>query len=133
MPTASSVVSDLIEVARGFGVRQHHYTPSLGFTNFSEEARCDAANSVSSFYLRMTLADELGALASISTTLAECGISVEALLQKEPRLEGGEARATLIILTHEVAKGSINQALKKLNHMAVIKSEVMVMRMEHFD
>lgn len=132
LPTASSVVSDLIEVARGFGEHQHQYTPSLGFSSFAEEARCDPAASVSSFYLRMTLANELGALASISAVLAECGISVEALLQKEPRLEQNEARATLIILTHEVTKGSIDQALTKLQQMAVIKSAVMVMRMEHF-
>lgn len=133
LPTASSVVGDIIEVARGFDQRQHVNTPSLGFTNFIDEPFCTADESVSSFYLRMTLADELGVLAAITTILAESGISVEAVLQKEPRMENKQALATLIILTHEVSRGAIDKALKKMHTMSVIKSEVMVMRMEHFD
>ena len=132
LPTASSVVSDIVEVARGFGRQDHGYTPSLGFTAFSEEPRCPSTESTSSFYLRLTLADELGALASISTALAQSSISVEALLQKEPRVEDGVAKATLIILTHEVSRGHIDQAVQTLKDMPVVTSEVTVIPMEHF-
>jgi len=133
MPTASSVVADIIDIARGFGERHRQCTPSLGFSELKALPMCSLEQSVSSFYLRMTLADELGALASISNALAKAGISVEALLQKEPRKDKGHAIATLIIITHEVTRGAVDQALKVLQEMAVIKSEIMVMRMEHFD
>tara|TARA_Y100001934_G_C12386299_1_gene796129 strand:+ start:505 stop:1842 length:1338 start_codon:yes stop_codon:yes gene_type:complete len=132
LPTASSVVGDIIEVARGFGETERNSTPSLGFTELKPQALCSAEESTSSFYLRMTLTDEIGALAGITSTLAEFGISVEAMLQKEPRMADGEALATLIVLTHEVSKGAVDKALAKIKDMAVVRSDVTVMRMEQF-
>lgn len=129
-PTGSSVVADIIEVARG--IINGQPAPALGFGDLIAQPSCDPAHSMSSFYLRMTLSDEVGALAAVTRILADAQVSVEAMLQKQPRLDGNRPIATLIILTHEIAQASLNEALAALQAAEVILSDIMVMQMEHF-
>jgi len=132
LPTGSAVVADIMELARSLVVETNDRVPPLGFAETCELKYAASAESQSSFYLRFTLSDTVGALAKIATTLTQLGISIEALLQKEPKLEDDHQRATLIILTHEVNKGAIDSALDILNNLDVVESDICVLRLEHF-
>ncbi|WP_202601294.1 ACT domain-containing protein, partial [Salmonella sp. zj-f50] len=73
---------------------------------------------VTSYYLRLRVADEAGVLAQVTRILADAGISIDAVLQREAdevHSEGqGVPQTDLIILTHEAREGTMNEALAQL-------------------
>ncbi len=130
-PTASAVVADLVDVARLLGAPAQHQVPALAFQpdQLRELKVTPLAEITSSFYLRLRVADTPGVLKGITSILAEFDISIEAILQKEPR----EDDATIAIITSQVTEQRFNDALTKLRALPFVREGLSRFRVEHFD
>ncbi|NIN34162.1 MAG: ACT domain-containing protein, partial [Gammaproteobacteria bacterium] len=80
------------------------------------------------YYLRMQAIDKPGVLAEVTKILGTAGISIEAILQKEP-LEGAK-HVPIIFLTQCVQEKNMNAAIKQIEKLDVIEGEIMRIRME---
>ena len=83
------------------------------------------------FYLKMLAADRPGVLAEVATIFGEAGISIEAVVQPEP--PRGAAQAKLVMLTHRVRERQMNEAVARVEALAVVEGSVTCIRMEHLD
>lgn len=130
-PTASSVVADLVDVVRALTVDPDNRVPHLAFqpealVNVPIRAIDDVETA---YYLRMQAVDKPGVLADITRILGTFGISIEAIRQHEPG--PGKTTVPIVILTHRVREGSMNQALKGIAALRDIKGEITRLRMEN--
>jgi homoserine dehydrogenase len=116
--TASAVVADLVDVARTLVSGTPYIVPALAF---SEIESC--------YYLRLRVADEPGVLKGLTGILAEHGISIEAILQKEPR---GDDDATVALITDTVLEHRFNEALAAINALPFVRAGASRIRVEHF-
>ena len=130
-PTASAVVADLVDVTRLHTADPEHRVPHLAF-------RPDALKPtpilpieqvVTSFYLRLCVADEAGVLSRITTTLAEHGISIDAVLQR-PSPDRHDGQQDLIILTHDTVEGNMRDAIAKMQGLASVLAPIVSLRKE---
>lgn len=113
-PTASAVVADIIDVARTFESATDNKVTSLGYQP-DQEANIDVLSSddfETANYLRLSVDDRPGVLADVANIFAEQGISIEAVIQKEPEHEGD--KVSLILLTQKVQEKKMNTALAKV-------------------
>ncbi|MBP7458214.1 MAG: homoserine dehydrogenase, partial [Ottowia sp.] len=101
-PTASAVIADLVDVTRLATSDPQHRVPHLAFQpgQMRDVGVLPMDRVVTSYYLRLRVADEKGVLARVATILAENGISIDAVLQREADEVGGEGstHTDLIIL-----------------------------------
>ncbi len=119
MPTASAVVADIIGVARGSAGQIFRETPGLGRT--AEPCRlCPTADIMSKFYLRLSAIDKPGVFAQIAQVLGDHQIGISGCLQHES--ESKEV-VPVVIMTHLVRKGNLDQALNSLEKLEVIKAK----------
>jgi len=86
------------------------------------------AEVVTSFYLRLVVADKAGVLARITGILAEHGISIDAVLQRESA--EGEAQTDLIILTHDTVEGEMDKALAQMQALPTVLAPIVKIRKE---
>jgi homoserine dehydrogenase len=86
---------------------------------------------VTSFYLRLRVADQAGVLARITGILAENDISIDAVLQRESA--EGEKQTDLIILTHETVEGRMNKALAQIQTLDTVLAPVVRIRKEELN
>jgi homoserine dehydrogenase len=120
-PTASAVMSDVIDIARGtristFGVP----ADQLGTVSMARSA------TPAPYYLRMELMDKPGALARIATVLGEAGISIDRMRQY-----GHEAdTAPVLIVTHRCARDALDRALAAMPATGVLATEPVALRIE---
>lgn len=130
-PTASAVVADIIDTVRLIDVPVECRVPALGFqTNALSTAPILTIEQVmSAYYVRLDAEDKPGVLAEVSEIFAEHGISLEAVLQKEP--EEGEAMVHLVLLTQRVLEQNINIAIAEVQALTSVLGEVVRIRVEH--
>ena len=110
-PTASAVVADLIDIARG------EFGPPYAMPAASLAAR-PAANTggrLGRGYLRFTVADKVGVLAEIATAMRDAGVSIESLMQRGAMPDGS---VLVAIVTHEGPERAVATALATLNGSA---------------
>jgi homoserine dehydrogenase len=81
-------------------------------------------------YLRLTVEDKPGVLAKVTGILGDSGISIEAVKQKEPL--AGETEVPLVLLTHRVLEGDMDQALAIIEAMDTVRS-ISRIRVEYLD
>jgi homoserine dehydrogenase len=127
-PTGSSVVADIIDIARNFPDGQR--IPNLGF---EPEALLDLPilsinETRSCHYLRLQVLDRPGVLARISTIMAQHNISIESLIQKDVR----KTTAPIAIITDEVLEDAIIAAVSDLEALEEIVGSVSRIRVESF-
>ncbi|MCP4697914.1 MAG: homoserine dehydrogenase [Gammaproteobacteria bacterium] len=130
-PTASSVVADIVEVVRTLTADPENRVPHLAFQPdaISRNTPVLSMDTVeTAYYLRMYAADQPGVLARIARILSECGINIEALLQKEPT--GGADHVSIVLLTHKVVEKHLNQAISRIETLHEITGKVIRLRME---
>ena len=90
-PTASAVVADIVDVARGLELGSEQRVPPLGFHDQQSDAAIMPIEDIeSAYYLRLEVEDRAGVMAEIATILGDKDISMEAIIQKEPQQVGGE-------------------------------------------
>jgi len=129
-PTASAVVADIIDVARTFESAVDNKVTSLGYQpgKESNDTVLSAEDFETAYYLRLSVEDRSGVLADVANIFAEQGISIEAVIQKEPESEG--EKVSLILLTQKVQEKKMNAALNKVGS-SKISDSVTRIRMEH--
>lgn len=132
LPTASAVVADIIDVARSLDCPQS-FVPTQGYNNDAIEdiSVLPIGEVETSFYLRMLAHDEPGVMAEVSTTLAEAGISIEAMRQYESVTDEGDV--PLVMLTHRVTERIMDETIAKIEALPRIKGPVVRIRMEHLN
>ncbi len=119
-PTASAVVADLIDVARGdhgpaFGA------PVAGLATLSP---ADPAERRGRYYLRLTAADRPGVLAEITRALGDAAVSIESLIQRGHAANGD---ALVVVVTHEAREADVQAALARIAGSAAITAPSVLM------
>jgi len=132
-PTASAVVADLVDITRLHTADPDHRVPHLAFQPdaLDDTPILPVAQVVTSFYLRLQVADQTGVLSRITTILAEHDISIDAVLQRESA--EGERQTDLIILTHDTPEGRMNQALAKRQPLPTVLQPIVRIRKEELN
>jgi homoserine dehydrogenase len=132
-PTASAVVADLVDVARTMTADPEHRVPHLAFQpdQLSDIAILPMGEVETSYYLRLQVMDKPGVLADITRILADLGISIDAMVQKEPH--EGEALVNIIMLTHLTVEKNVNAAIAKIEALPVVAGKVTRIRLEELD
>ncbi|MEO1750608.1 homoserine dehydrogenase [Thiofaba sp. EF100] len=129
-PTASAVVADLVDVVRTMTADPENRVPHLAF---QPDALRDLpilpmSEVETAYYLRLTAEDKPGVLADVTRILADQDISIEAILQKEAPED--ETDIPVIILTHRVKEGRMNEAIARIEALPAIKRPVARIRVE---
>ncbi len=129
-PTASAVIADLVDITRLHTADPEHRVPHLAFRPdaMSDTPILPMDEVLTSFYLRLRVADEAGVLSRITTILAENDISIDAVLQRESA--EGEKQTDLIILTHETVEGRMNKALALMQGLPTVLAPIVRLRKE---
>lgn len=116
MPTASSVVADLIDL--GVGRAQRTFAAARLWSREGRGFTVEPSERVRSrFYLRLLVADRPGVLADITRILADEEISISSLVQHEAAEESG-GPVPLVIVTHYAATGRFRKALERINKLS---------------
>jgi len=132
--TASAVVADIIDVVRMLTADPENRVPHLAFQAdaLSDVPILNVEEVTTAYYLKIQATDKPGVLADITRILGERDISIEAMIQKEPAgsFSQDERTASIIMLTHNVMEGSMNQAIREIESLDTIQGEVTRIRME---
>ncbi|MEP7302124.1 MAG: homoserine dehydrogenase [Caldimonas sp.] len=133
-PTASAVIADLVDLARMAGADPGHRVPHLAFQPgaMQDLAVLPIDEVVTSFYLRLQVADIAGVLARVTGILAEDGISIDALLQRPAEIGAheGAARTDVIILTHDTVEGRMTKAIAAMQALPTVLAKIVRIRKE---
>ena len=140
-PTASAVIADLVDVTRLATSDPQHRVPHLAFQpgQMRDVSVLPMELVVTSYYLRLRVKDEAGVLSNVTRILADGGISINAVLQREADdVAGTDAGAgeptpdhtDLIILTHDTREGAMNAALAQLQALPSVLAPIVRIRKE---
>ncbi len=133
-PTASAVIADLVDIARLHTADAAQRVPHLAFQPdaMSDTPVLAMGDVVTSYYLRLNVADEAGVLANVTGILAEAGISIDAVLQREADEVGGagSTQTDLIILTHDCVEAKMNEALAQMQALPTVLAPITRIRKE---
>jgi homoserine dehydrogenase len=136
-PTASAVIADLVDITRLHTADPLNRVPHLAFQpgEMSELPVLPMSEVVTSFYLRLRVADEAGVLTKVTGLLAAAGISIDAVLQREADQVGGEGATStdLIILTHDVREGTMNDAIAQMQALPSVLMPITRIRKEELN
>ncbi|MDX2463070.1 MAG: homoserine dehydrogenase [Porticoccus sp.] len=129
-PTASSVIADIVDLARTLSADPEHRVPHMGFQldQLKDIAVLPIGEVETAYYLRINALDVPGVLAKITQVLSDANISVEAVIQKEP--EAGKDRVQLIILTNRAIEKYLDDAVKKIQALDSTEGSVVKIRVE---
>lgn len=128
-PTASAVVADLVDVTRLLTADPEHRVPHLAFQPdaMSDTPILSIEDVITSYYLRLTVADQPGVLADIARVFSDRGISIGSMIQQPSDLD---ASADLVFLTHEALERDVNAAIVQIEALPFVRSSVTRLRME---
>ena len=140
-PTASAVIADLVDVTRLATSDPQHRVPHLAFQpgQMRDVSVLPMDEVVTSYYLRLRVKDEAGVLSQVTRILADGGISINAVLQREADdVAGTDAGAgeptpdqtDLIILTHDTREGAMNAVLAQLQALPSVLAPIVRIRKE---
>jgi homoserine dehydrogenase len=136
-PTASAVIADLVDITRLHTADTAHRVPHLAF---QPDAMSDApvlpmSEVVTSYYLRLRVADQAGVLAKVTGILAQADISIDAVLQREADEVGGEGstQTDVIILTHDCVEAHMNAALAQMQALPTVLAPIVRIRKEELN
>lgn len=132
-PTASAVVADLVDVVRALTTDPNNRVPHLAFQAdaLTDTPVLEPRDFQTAYYLSMVALDKPGVLADVTRILGDLGISIEAILQKEPSVYDKTAR--IIILTQKTREGKLNAALEAIENLEPIQGAVKRIRVEYLE
>ena len=130
-PTASSVLSDILDIARGTRV------PPLGVpvAELTPYRRAPIREHEGGYYIRLNVRDVPGAFAAIATRMGAAGISLESVIQRpdlrvsEPGVTGTDSR-TVVLLTHSTMEQTVRDALGAIKGDGFIVGDPQMIRIE---
>ncbi|MBT5387801.1 MAG: homoserine dehydrogenase [Porticoccaceae bacterium] len=132
-PTASSVIADIVDVARTMGAGADCWVPALGIASADLQANkiMDIQDIETSFYIRFSALDKSGVLSNITGIMADAGISIEAIIQREQ--PAGEDYVNVIILTNVTQEKLLDAAVENIEQLETVRGNVSFIRVEHLD
>ncbi len=132
-PTASAVVADLVDVVRTLTADPGNRVPHLAFQadHITDLPLLPIDQVVTAYYLHMQAEDRPGVMAEITGVLADQGISIEALIQKESA--PGSTIVPVIMLTHRVREERLVRAVEQIEAMVAITGTVTRIRLERLN
>ena len=135
--TASAVIADLVDITRLHTADPAHQVPHLAFqpNSMSDLEILPMSEVVTSYYLRLRVADQAGVLAKVTGLLAEAGVSIDAVLQREAEDVGGEGstQTDLIILTHDAREVTVDAVLAELQALPTVLAPIVRIRKEELN
>ena len=133
-PTASAVIADLVDITRMATATAAQRVPALAFQSGSMNTMpvLPMGDVVTAYYLRLRVADEAGVLAQVTGIVANAGISIDAVLQREADEVGGEGATStdLIILTHDCKEATMNAAMAQMQALTTVLAPIVRIRKE---
>ena len=138
-PTASAVIADLVDITRLHTADSAQRVPHLAFqpNAMSDLTVLPMSQVVTSYYLRLRVADETGVLARVTGILAEAGISIDAVLQREADEIGQDnagqpqvPQTDVIILTHDCVEAKMNAAMALMQALPSVLQPITRIRKE---
>ncbi|MEE9388832.1 MAG: homoserine dehydrogenase [Paracoccaceae bacterium] len=120
-PTASAVIADVIDIARGFRVSTFGQ-PAVGLA----KAKTAQSSIPAPYYLRMELQDKPGAFAKISALLGEAGVSIDRMRQYGHQ----DNAAPVLIVTHKTSQAALRHAIANMGKTGVLANEPVAIRIE---
>jgi homoserine dehydrogenase len=121
-PTASAVVADIIDIARG----EKGAAFSMAVGELEPMAPADTGHRASRTYIRFTVPDRPGVLAEITAAMRDADVSIESLIQRGRAEEGGEV--ILAMVTHEGPEAAVSKALQLLEGSDSLNAPPLVMQ-----
>jgi len=124
-PTASAVIADLVDIARGI-----RYAPfGVPYSALKSSRPADMSGYEGSYYLRVKAADRAGSMAEITRALAEAEVSIERIVQRPDRGRDGQWMP-VVMMTHETKEATMQKALALLSEHEDVVSTPVVIRIE---
>jgi homoserine dehydrogenase len=120
-PTASAIMSDVIDIARGYRLSTFGQPAAT-----LRAARAAKAAVAAPYYLRMELVDKPGALAKVARVLGDSGISIDRMRQYGHE----DATAPVLIVTHKTTRSALDEALAGFEGTGVVASAPVAIRIE---
>jgi homoserine dehydrogenase len=132
-PTASAIIADIVDVARSFESANENKVAPLGIANdaLTNDAILPIEKVSTEFYLRIQVLDKPGVLSKVTQVLSDSGISIEAVIQKEPK--NGAPSVPLILLTNEIVEQCLLDAVIAIEALDTVEGKVMKLRVENLD
>lgn len=124
-PTASAVVSDIIDIGAGF-ILHPFGAPSSKLKPFK---RARLGQHQGAYYVRLAAFDRPGAMAAITRRMAEREVSLESIVQRSPRGAPG-AQANVMIITHDTTEEAIRKALDAIEADGKVAERPQMIRIE---
>jgi homoserine dehydrogenase len=123
------VIADLVDVTRLATVDPYCRVPHLAFqpNEMTDMAILPMSDITTSYYLRVHVNDQLGVMADLTRILADAGISIDAVLQKETR---GDARTDIIMITHQTQEKNVDAAIARIEALGSVVGKVIRIRLE---
>jgi homoserine dehydrogenase len=122
-PTASAVVSDLIDIAR------NRFTPVWGASaaSLSTAPSVPMSDHFGPYYLRLMVVDRPGVIADVTAVLRDLGVSLESMLQRGR--SPGEA-VPVVLVTHETRESDMSSALDRIGALPTVMEDPTLIRIE---
>ncbi len=124
-PTASAVMADLIDLARGY----HMPAFGLSVAELKTAQWAGAKDIVSGQYIHLTVTDQPGVIADVSAALRDFGISIESMIQRGR--DPGQP-VSVVITTHECSREAIRGAAAKIAGLPSVSAAPTILRIERF-
>lgn len=118
-PTASAIIGDVLSACHQLDSKQSNWYP----LRENKHGNKDFDNVHSSWFLRLSVADEPGVLAEIAGTLGNNNVSIESVIQ-----EGRGDKAELVLITHEAPEKALETSLKQLASLSSVTAVMSTLR-----
>ena len=132
-PTASSVIADVVDVARLMDSDSDSRVAPLGRSSEQLKAQkiLDIQDVETGFYIRFSALDQPGVLSNITKIMGDAGISIEAIIQREQ--PAGERYVNVIILTNVTKEKCLDEAVAHIEQLETVRGQVNFIRVEYLD
>ena len=129
--TASAVASDILDIAHG-GILPPFLTP---VAQLRPHVRATIGQHIGAYYIRLSVLDKPGALATIAKRMGDQSVSLESIVQKKPRAvaphtASGTPPATVILITHPTQESAIRSALTAIEEDGNVSERPQMIRIE---
>ncbi|MDC0002306.1 homoserine dehydrogenase [Acidimicrobiia bacterium] len=118
-PTASAVIGDVLSACHQLGSNQSNWYP----LRKNKRENRNFENVQSSWFIRLSVNDEPGVLASIAGTFGENNVSIESVIQ-----EGRGDQAELVLVTHEAPEKDLNNSIEQITSLSAVTTVTSVLR-----
>ena len=118
-PTASAVIGDVLSACHQLSSEQSNWYPLRSQKN--DNKNFDDVSS--SWFIRLSVTDEPGVLASIAGTFSENNVSIESVIQ-----EGRGEQAELVLVTHEAPEKDMQNSIKQISSLDSVTSVTSTLR-----